>query len=115
MTIDNENNNINHNNNNDIHDSHNSFSDEAIMSPDGSISITGRVKDMIIRGGENIYPMEIENFLMGMSEVNDKANSVFSNNHIDNNYSSNIIIQRSRRLMCVGYRMNAWARRSVRG
>lgn len=37
--------------------------DCAVMLPDGYIRITGRAKDMIIRGGENIFPAEIENFL----------------------------------------------------
>nr|XP_037281545.1 medium-chain acyl-CoA ligase ACSF2, mitochondrial-like [Rhipicephalus microplus] len=37
--------------------------DEAVMAEDGRISIKGRIKDMIIRGGENIYPQEIEDFL----------------------------------------------------
>lgn len=38
--------------------------DLAVMRPDGYLNIVGRVKDMIIRGGENIYPAEIEAFLM---------------------------------------------------
>src|SRR5262245_4142344 len=38
--------------------------DLALMRPDGYVNIVGRVKDMIIRGGENIYPAEIESFLM---------------------------------------------------
>lgn len=37
--------------------------DEAVMSHDGFVSITGRIKDLIIRGGENIHPLEIENVL----------------------------------------------------
>jgi fatty-acyl-CoA synthase len=37
--------------------------DLAVMDEDGYCSITGRVKDMIIRGGENVYPREIEEFL----------------------------------------------------
>ncbi|MFB1081735.1 AMP-binding protein [Jeotgalibacillus sp. JSM ZJ347] len=37
--------------------------DIAVMDEDGYIAITGRIKDMIIRGGENIYPREIEEFL----------------------------------------------------
>jgi fatty-acyl-CoA synthase len=37
--------------------------DLGVMRPDGYIHLTGRSKDMIIRGGENIYPREIEEFL----------------------------------------------------
>ena len=37
--------------------------DEALLSPEGYIHITGRIKDLIIRGGENIAPLEIENCL----------------------------------------------------
>jgi fatty-acyl-CoA synthase len=37
--------------------------DLAVMSEDGFFRITGRLKDMILRGGENIYPREIEEFL----------------------------------------------------
>lgn len=38
-------------------------SDIAVMEEDCSISIVGRSKDMVIRGGENIYPAEVENLL----------------------------------------------------
>ena len=37
--------------------------DLGVMSSDGYIHLTGRAKDMIIRGGENIYPRELEEFL----------------------------------------------------
>ncbi|SNR41868.1 fatty-acyl-CoA synthase [Haloechinothrix alba] len=37
--------------------------DIAVMDDEGYVQITGRIKDMIIRGGENIYPREIEEFL----------------------------------------------------
>jgi len=37
--------------------------DLAVMRDDGTVNIVGRIKDMIIRGGENIYPREIEEFL----------------------------------------------------
>lgn len=41
------------------------------MSEDGYIAITGRIKDLIIRGGENIHPLEIENCLLAHSGVAD--------------------------------------------
>ena len=43
--------------------------DLAVIDEDGFCKITGRIKDMLIRGGENIYPAEIENFLMTHPEV----------------------------------------------
>ena len=39
-------------------------SDMGFMDESGYLFINGRIKDMIIRGGENIYPKEIEDFLM---------------------------------------------------
>lgn len=43
--------------------------DLAVKTKDGFYKITGRIKDMIIRGGENIYPREIENFLYRMQQI----------------------------------------------
>ncbi|MFJ2510436.1 AMP-binding protein [Streptomyces griseoviridis] len=45
--------------------------DLALMREDGYVEIVGRIKDMIIRGGENIYPREIEEFLHGHPKVAD--------------------------------------------
>ncbi len=45
--------------------------DLAIMDEHGYCKITGRIKDMIIRGGENIYPREIEEFLYTNDKVKD--------------------------------------------
>jgi fatty-acyl-CoA synthase len=45
--------------------------DLAVMREDGYVNIVGRIKDMIIRGGENIYPREIEEFLYGHPAVAD--------------------------------------------
>jgi len=42
--------------------------DLAVMREDGQFRITGRARDMIIRGGEKIYPREIEEFLVHASE-----------------------------------------------
>ena len=43
--------------------------DLAVKTEEGFYRITGRIKDMIIRGGENIYPREIENFLYQMPQI----------------------------------------------
>ncbi len=45
--------------------------DLAVMREDGYCAIVGRIKDMVIRGGENIYPREIEEFLFGHPDVED--------------------------------------------
>ena len=45
--------------------------DLALKLPDGNYKITGRLKDMIIRGGENLYPKEIEDFLYTNPKVSD--------------------------------------------
>jgi fatty-acyl-CoA synthase len=45
--------------------------DLALRTPEGNYKITGRLKDMIIRGGENIYPKEIEEFIYTHSKVED--------------------------------------------
>ncbi len=45
--------------------------DLACKNPDGNYRITGRLKDMIIRGGENIYPKEIEEFIYTHPKVSD--------------------------------------------
>ncbi|WP_326680430.1 AMP-binding protein [Streptomyces sp. NBC_01237] len=45
--------------------------DLAVMREDGYVQIVGRIKDMIIRGGENVYPREIEEFLYGHPKIAD--------------------------------------------
>ncbi|EGJ49344.1 AMP-binding protein [Desulfocurvibacter africanus] len=45
--------------------------DLGVMDERGYVTITGRLKDMIIRGGENIYPREIEEFLYSMPGIRD--------------------------------------------
>ena len=45
--------------------------DLAVMREDGYCTIVGRIKDMVIRGGENIYPREIEEFLHTHPDVED--------------------------------------------
>lgn len=47
--------------------------DLAVMDSDGYYKITGRIKDMIIRGGENIFPKEIEDFMYTHPSVSDVA------------------------------------------
>ena len=45
--------------------------DLAVMAADGYVNIVGRIKDMVIRGGENVYPREIEEFLYTHPDVED--------------------------------------------
>jgi len=45
--------------------------DLGIEAPEGNFKITGRIKDMIIRGGENIYPREVEEYLYKLEGVKD--------------------------------------------
>ncbi|MCQ9163850.1 MULTISPECIES: AMP-binding protein [unclassified Arthrobacter] len=45
--------------------------DLAVMYDDGYVNIVGRIKDMVIRGGENLYPREIEEFLYSHPDIAD--------------------------------------------
>jgi fatty-acyl-CoA synthase len=45
--------------------------DLAVMRDDGYLAIVGRIKDVIIRGGENVYPREIEEFLHAHPKISD--------------------------------------------
>ena len=45
--------------------------DLAVMDADGYLNIVGRIKDMVIRGGENVYPREVEEFLYSYPAVSD--------------------------------------------
>jgi fatty-acyl-CoA synthase len=43
--------------------------DLAVMDDEGYVNIVGRIKDLIIRGGENVYPREVEEFLFGHPDI----------------------------------------------
>ncbi len=45
--------------------------DLAVMREDGYCNVVGRIKDMVIRGGENIYPREVEDFLYTHPDIED--------------------------------------------
>ena len=45
--------------------------DLAVMDADGYLNIVGRIKDLVIRGGENVYPREVEEFLYTHPEISD--------------------------------------------
>jgi fatty-acyl-CoA synthase len=45
--------------------------DLAVMADDGYVNIVGRSKDMVIRGGENVYPREVEEFIYTHPDVED--------------------------------------------
>jgi fatty-acyl-CoA synthase len=54
-----------------VHDGWMHTGDLAVMDEDGYVQITGRIKDVVIRGGENIYPREIEEFLYTHPDIVD--------------------------------------------
>lgn len=54
-----------------IHDGWMHTGDLATMDEEGYIKVVGRSKDMVIRGGENIYPVEIENYLYRHPKISD--------------------------------------------
>jgi len=45
--------------------------DLATMDEEGYLNIVGRIKDLVIRGGENVYPREVEEFLYGHPDIAD--------------------------------------------
>ena len=45
--------------------------DLAVMDEDGYLNIVGRIKDLVIRGGENVYPREVEEFLYAHPDIGD--------------------------------------------
>jgi fatty-acyl-CoA synthase len=45
--------------------------DLAVMDEEGYLNIVGRIKDLVIRGGENVYPREVEEFLYGHPDIAD--------------------------------------------
>lgn len=53
------------------------FRDIGVMNEKGTVSIVGRSKDMIVRGGENVYPIEIEQFLDRHPDVDDVQVNIF--------------------------------------
>ncbi|MFK5582768.1 AMP-binding protein [Serinicoccus sp. LYQ131] len=54
-----------------LHDGWMTTGDIGVMDDQGYVQITGRIKDMVIRGGENIYPREVEEFLLTHPDVVD--------------------------------------------
>ena len=49
------------------------YGDLATIDAEGYCNIVGRLKDMVLRGGENIYPREVEEFLYGYDKIQDVA------------------------------------------
>ncbi|KAF3920678.1 S-dihydroxybenzoyltransferase [Orbilia brochopaga] len=68
--------------------------DEAIMQPNGAIMITGRIKDIIIRGGENIYPSEVESLLLQHALVSNVAVVGLPDDYYGEVVSAFIVVQK---------------------
>ena len=53
------------------------------MDEDGYFKVVGRIKDMILRGGENVYPTEVEDFLHSHPKIDDvQVNTLLRYNFI---------------------------------
>ncbi|KAA6311924.1 propanoyl:CoA ligase, partial [termite gut metagenome] len=72
--------------------------DLGIKDEDGNYRITGRIKDMIIRGGENIYPREIEEFLYKLKGVKDVQVAGISSKKYGEEVGAFIILQEGTKL-----------------
>ena len=68
------------------------------MDGEGYIKITGRIKDLIIRGGENIHPLEIENCLLAHEAVADVAVVGLPHDRYGECVAAFVVVQRGARL-----------------
>jgi acyl-CoA synthetase (AMP-forming)/AMP-acid ligase II len=55
------------------------YRDQVVIHPNGYGEIVGRIKEMVIRGGENIYPREIEEILHQHPDVLEASGARFTN------------------------------------
>ena len=85
--------------------------DLATMDDDGYVNIVGRIKDMIIRGGENVYPREIEEFLYTPPRHRRRAGDRRARREVRRRDHGVGAVTRRR---CAAHRRSA-ARRSARG
>ena len=72
--------------------------DLGIKDTDGNYRVTGRIKDMIIRGGENIYPREIEEFLYHLEGVQDVQVAAVPSNKYGEEVGAFIILREGAQL-----------------
>lgn len=73
--------------------------DLGIMDENRNFRITGRIKDMIIRGGENVYPREIEEFLYKMTEIKDVQVAGVSSKKYGEEVGAFIILKEGQKLV----------------
>jgi fatty-acyl-CoA synthase len=69
--------------------------DLATIDEQGRVRIVGRIKDMIIRGGENIYPAEVEAFLLGHPDIADVAVFGIADDHMGERVCAWVRVHRS--------------------
>ncbi|KAK2624839.1 hypothetical protein QTJ16_006032 [Diplocarpon rosae] len=72
--------------------------DEAAMDADGYVKITGRIKDLIIRGGENIHPLEIENVVFRMEQVSEVSATGVSDERYGEVVAAFVVVQKGVRV-----------------
>ena len=65
--------------------------DAASQRPDGYIKMIGRARDIILRGGENISPLEIENVLLGHTDVDDVAIIAYADDRLGSRIAAVVV------------------------
>ncbi|KAF2770668.1 acetyl-CoA synthetase-like protein [Teratosphaeria nubilosa] len=87
--------------------------DEASMDAEGYVKITGRIKDLIIRGGENIHPLEVENCLLAHEAVREVSVVGLPDEKYGEVVAAFVVVQKGREMEVEDVR--AWVRERLSG
>lgn len=87
--------------------------DEAVMDEEGYVKITGRMKDIIIRGGENIHPLDVENCLLAHDKVEEISAYAVPDAHYGEVVAVSIVAKSG--LVGKDEEVRAWVREKLSG